>query len=369
MRTGYTTGTCAAAAAKAAALAWFRGLACSEIEVELPAGGRAVIPVEEVRGGPDWAEAAVRKDAGDDPDVTHGLLIKARVEPLDLGIVLRGGPGVGTITRPGLALTVGEPAINPVPRLMIINSVRQALPPGSGATVTISVPRGEEVARRTMNPRLGIVGGISILGTTGIVRPMSNQAWKDSLVLQLDQAAAAGHRHLILTPGKIGENASRLIFGAPIEAVAQMSNFVGFMLKECADRGFGGVILSGHHGKLVKVAAGVFETHSRLADARRETIAAHAAALGAPPVIVEALLEANTAEACLDVLDSIGFTAKVFLRLAERVSRRAEEYLSVQVPGLRLSVGSALLDLGGRALAIESRASEIARKAGWKYRD
>ncbi len=370
MKTGYTTGTCAAAAAKAATLALFRGQARAAIEVELPDGSQAVIPVEEVRSGPGWAEAAVRKDAGDDPDVTHGLLIKARVEPLPgearaVDVIIRGGDGVGTVTRPGLAVPAGEPAINPVPRRMILGSVSQILDPGTGAMITISVPRGAEVAARTMNPRLGIIGGISILGTSGIVRPMSDQAWKDSLILQLDQALAAGHRYIILTPGKIGENASRRLFGAPVEAVAQMSNFAGFMLKGCAGRGFEGVILSGHHGKLVKVAAGVFETHSRLADARRETIAAHAAALGAPPEIVEALLEANTAEACLDILDSIGATAKVFLRLAERVSRRAEEYLSGQSPGAIPSVGAALLDLRGRALALDDRARDIARKAGW----
>lgn len=378
MRAGISTGTCAAAAAKAAVLALYRGQAPSEIAVGLPSGATVTVPLAEVRRGEGWGEAGVVKDAGDDPDVTHGLLIVARAQPdgtagtgsgpgieLGGGIILRGGLGVGFVTRPGLAIPVGEPAINPVPRDMIRRSVSEALPPGRGAVITISVPRGRETAVRTMNGRLGVVGGISILGTSGIVRPMSKEAWQESLIVQLDQAVATGHRRVILTPGKIGENASRRLFGAPAEAVVQMSNFVGYMLKGCADRGIEGVILSGHHGKIVKVAAGVFDTHSRLADARRETLAAHAAALGARPGVAEALLEANTAEACLDILDSEGLSGRLMSRLAQRASQRAEEYLSVLAPGGGVRVGTALLDLKGNPLAIDEAAQKIAREAGW----
>ena len=358
-RTGYTTGSCAAAAAKAAALALITGEVVQEITIALPAGGQLNLDIAWVQRAEGCCRAAVVKDAGDDPDVTHGLTIVAEVSLQGSSLVITGGQGVGTVTKPGLAVPVGESAINPVPRQMIEREVREILGQQRGARVVISAPGGEALAERTMNPRLGIMGGISILGTGGIVRPMSEEAYRRSLVPQIDQALALGYHFLVLTPGRLGVNKARAL-GVPQGAIIETSNFIGSLLEECAQRPVAGVLLLGHLGKLVKVAAGIFHTLGKLADGRRETIAAHAALQGAPRQVIEQLMEMNTAEEAVEILGRAGFN-QVFHHLAAAASRRAAVY-----SGEKFMVGTLMYALNGDVVGYDQGACQIGRKLGWQ---
>ncbi|MEW6696669.1 MAG: cobalt-precorrin-5B (C(1))-methyltransferase CbiD [Bacillota bacterium] len=359
LRNGYTTGSCAAAAAKAAVLALVQGTVAENVSIALPGGGRLTLGVAWVEAGEGCCRAAVVKDAGDDPDVTHGLAIVAEVSLQGGEICITGGPGVGLVTKPGLAVPVGQCAINPVPRQMIEQEVCEVLGPGRGARVVISAPGGQEVAVQTMNPRLGIVGGISILGTGGIVRPMSEEAYRRSLVPQIDQALALGYRTLVLTPGRLGVKKAEEL-GLPPEAVIETSNFIGTMLEECAKRPVEAVLLLGHLGKLVKVAAGIFHTLGKLADGRRETIAAYAALEGAPRQIIEELMGMNTAEEAVQILQGCGL-ARVFHRLADAASRRAAGYVREQ-----LRVGTLMYALNGEVVGYDEGARQIGGELGWQ---
>ncbi|MHB9114597.1 MAG: cobalt-precorrin-5B (C(1))-methyltransferase CbiD [Thermoleophilia bacterium] len=300
LRRGYTTGACAQAAVAAGAAYGRFGPATpgsadspvpseGRVEIVLPGGETAVFPYRRDDDGVVW----VVKDAGDDPDVTHGLAIGARVDDTPGVFAVLAGPGVGTVTLPGLAIQLGAPAINPAPRDAILAELRRARP--AGATATILAPGGEELARRTLNPRLGIVGGISILGTTGRVEPWSVEAMRDSLEPQLDVARARGSRGLVFVLGSKGR---RLAEEAGVDGrdIVETGNEVGWMLERAADRDFSSVTVRGHVGKLVKLAAGIFDTHSRVADARLVTLAAYAGAGGVPADEVRALLDMNTAD-------------------------------------------------------------------------
>ncbi|MCX5780735.1 MAG: cobalt-precorrin-5B (C(1))-methyltransferase CbiD [Firmicutes bacterium] len=359
LRSGYTTGTCAAAACQAALQILLTGELANTIIIDLPGGGNIEVPVKRVLYQEGRAIAEIVKDAGDDPDVTNGISIFATVELLPQEqIIIQGGMGVGTVTKPGLALPVGETAINPVPLQMIRRALQKILPAGFGAKATISVPQGEKVALRTLNPRLGIIGGISILGTTGIVRPMSDEAYVDSLLPQIDQALALGHSSLVLTPGGMGARKAREM-GIPEDAVVQTSNFIGIMLDECADRSVPEIILLGHIGKLIKVAAGIFNTHSKIADGRRETLAAHAAMMGAESSVIRQIMELNTLEASVELIKSLQLTP-VYYSLAEWVSKRCRERL-----GQEIKVGTILYALNGEILGYDAEACEIGVRSGW----
>jgi cobalt-precorrin-5B (C1)-methyltransferase len=306
LRKGYTTGACAAAAAKGAALRLFSGERPDVVGVDLPGGRRASLEVQVLRVEAGAAVCCVVKDAGDDPDVTHGALIcaevkKAKERGRGRRIELRGGRGVGTVTKPGLQVGIGQPAINPVPRKMITRAVMDVLPAGAGAVVTITVPEGEKLAKRTMNGRLGIIGGISILGTTGIVEPMSVEAMKTSLLTQIDVALAAGYEEVVLTPGRIGERRA-LKQGIPREAVIITSNYVGYILQKCREKGVKKALLLGHMGKLIKLAAGERETHSRRSVSAIKVIAEHGAETGIESRIIGAILECSTTEEALSLL-------------------------------------------------------------------
>lgn len=353
LKRGYTTGMCAAAAAKAATILLFGGGPVAEVEVATPVGIALTLAIHGEESGEGYARCYVRKDAGDDPDVTDGLAIWAEARRIPRGIRIKGGRGVGTVTRPGLAVPPGNPAINPVPFQVIQREVAGVLPAGAGVEITISVPGGEEVATKTMNARLGILGGISILGTTGVVEPMSEEAIKSSLALQISQALAQGHRNLILTPGRQGEKLAAERYGLPAEAVVQMSNFAGFMLKECARQGVERVLLFGHHGKLVKVAAGIFQTHSRVADGRLETIITHAALLGAKPEVIAEIWRSATAEETVEILQRHNLS-QVFAQIAAVASRRSREYAREE-----LAVGTVLVSLAGEILGMDAAAAEI----------
>lgn len=313
LRCGYTTGTCAALAAAGAARLLLAGAVPATVALVTPKGLRVEVPLEQARlEGPRAAVAAVAKDAGDDADVTDGLLVWARVElaPEVSGVAIDGGEGVGRVTKPGLDQPVGAAAINRVPRQMIaeaVAAVRDDLAYEGGLRVTVFVPGGETVAQRTFNPDLGIEGGISILGTSGIVEPMSEAALVETVCLELRQAFAlhqadACHR-LILTPGNYGLDFLRAQGLDQLDVpVVRCSNFVGEALDEAALLGFDEVLLVGHAGKFVKLAGGIMNTHSRMADCRMELVCAHAAACGAPAEVCRAVLDAATVDAALEAL-------------------------------------------------------------------
>ena len=327
LRCGYTTGTCAALAAAAAARLLLTGRAPETVSLHTPKGWNVEVPVETpcLEGGA--ACCCVTKDGGDDVDATHGLPICARVEAIaGEGILLQGGSGVGRVTRPGLDQPVGEWAINHIPRQMIreaVDAVRRELDEPGGLCVTIFVPGGEEAARKTFNPHLGIEGGISILGTSGIVEPMSVKAIVETTALELRQAAASGARRMVLTPGNYGmeflaRGGVALPAGVP---VVRCSNFIGEALDGAGAEGFSSVLLVGHIGKLVKLAGGIMNTHSRWADGRAELFCAHAALCGADRDTARALMDSATADQCLAVLDRAGLRAAVMSSLLEAVQR------------------------------------------------
>lgn len=260
-RTGFTTGTCAAAAAKAAALILAGGEAPGTVDVELPDGTKVALPTAYAETGEGWARASVKKDAGDDPDVTDGCLVVATVGWAAEGdVAFIAGEGVGTVTKPGLSVPPGEPAINPVPRRMIRQAVREVT--DRPVAVTISIPGGRELAEKTFNPRLGVEGGLSILGTSGIVRPFSSSALRDALVCTLSVAVACKVKKPVFVPGRIGERAARKLFGLVPEQLIEVSNEWGFMIDEAAKIGFERMLVLGHPGKLAKLPAGDWDTHS-----------------------------------------------------------------------------------------------------------
>ena len=329
LRCGYTTGTCAALAAAGAARLLLTGQAPSCLSLCTPKGW--VVEVAPVfcrlleEGG---ALCAVRKDGGDDADVTHGMLVQAAVVLTPgPGVSIQGGEGVGRVTRPGLDQPVGAAAINRVPRQMIARAVAQELEtaawPG-GAGVTISIPGGAETARRTFNPLLGVEGGLSVLGTSGIVEPMSQQAIVDTIEVEARQARQSGAR-LILTPGNYGADflAAQGLDGLGVPVV-RCSNFIGDALDIAAAQRFEQVLLAGHIGKLVKVAGGIMNTHSRQADCRTELFCAHAAAAGASTALCRRLLDAATTDACIPLLDAEGLRDPVLSSLTAAVQTHLE---------------------------------------------
>ncbi|QTL98789.1 cobalamin biosynthesis protein CbiD [Iocasia frigidifontis] len=332
-RRGFTTGSAAAAAAKGAALILFTGQEPEQVQIKTPAGIELNIPLKAVEYGEGFVRVFVEKDAGDDPDLTDGMEIAARVEEISTGIELSGGQGVGRVTKPGLSVPVGKAAINPVPEKMIKEAVSSVLPEGSGAKVMIEVPGGEEVAQKTFNPRLGIVGGISILGTSGIVEPMSKKAYQESLALELKQLVVEGGDQVVLVFGNYGREMAVKLGYQPKEVV-RMSNFAGYMLRECQRLKIKRVIILGHLGKIVKLAGGIFNTHSKVADARLEIIAAYTAALGGDRETICCILSSNTSAEAVGIIIEAGLVA-VFDLLAERVVIRIKEYLREEGMGLK----------------------------------
>jgi cobalt-precorrin-5B (C1)-methyltransferase len=296
LRSGYTTGACAAAAAKAAAIALLRQEAVSEVQIKLP-GGKVIFRVRRCLFDPTRASCSVIKDAGDDPDITNGAEICAAVswknEP---GIEIRGGKGVGIMTKPGLEVVVGGAAINPVPRQMIESSVREVIDKnGKGLEVIISVAEGEKLARKTLNPRLGIVRGISILGTTGIVIPYSVNAYKASLSQALDVALACGCRQVVLTTGRRSEKFAQRELALPEECFVQAGDFIGYSLEQCARRSFEKVIVWGMMGKLSKLAAGHMYTNVSDSKVDISLLTKIALDCGVPEETVKSLRAAVTA--------------------------------------------------------------------------
>ncbi len=327
LRTGFTTGSAATAAALAATLTALRGIKYEDITITTPLGITLNIPVQFKSITGNHVTYSVIKDGGDDPDVTHGCEIQAAVVlTTDEQIIIKGGKGVGIVTKPGLSIPVGEPAINPVPRQMMIDSVKKCLPPGKGAIITISVPLGESIAKKTLNSHLGIIGGISILGTTGIVYPMSEEAYKTSLTPQLDVIKALGYQTVVLTPGRIGQRCAEQ-FGFSADYTCLTGNYLGYMLEQAVEKGFRKLILAGHPGKLVKLAAGVFHTHNRMGDGRLETMAAAAAVLNAPAALVKDIFYSLTTEAAIQLISQWEKRDDFWTFLAHRAIEKVGKYL------------------------------------------
>jgi cobalt-precorrin-5B (C1)-methyltransferase len=327
LRTGYTTGACATAASLAAARALVTRRTVEEVTIHLPAGRDATFAVHHCDLKRTEAVASVVKDAGDDPDVTHGAEICAHVRWVEQpGLHLKGGPGVGTVTRPGLGLEVGGPAINPVPRRMLNEHLEALLGKtieGRGLEVTIEVPRGEEMAKKTLNGRIGIVGGISILGTTGIVVPYSTAAWRASVEQAIDVAAANGQRHIVLSTGGRSEQfAMKLLPELPEVAFVEMGEFTGHCLKRCARLGAARASLAGMVGKMSKIAMGHFMTHVAGNRVDLDFLAGLAAECGAPTAVVEEIRAANTARHFQEIALAAD-RRSVFTRLAELVCERS----------------------------------------------
>ena len=344
LRGGFTTGAAAAAGVKAALIYFSTGETVSAVEITALDGTILKIPVARVEKTGGGVRVEVIKNSGDDPDITNGASIFTTTRITGDEINFRAGVGVGRITKAGLQLPVGEPAINPGPRQLIKNVAAEF--GVTGLDVEISIPAGVELAKKTLNPILGVEGGISVIGTTGVLRPMSEDAFKNSLVPQIDVARAAGFDELIFVPGKIGETIAQKI-GFDSAAIVQTSNFIGFMLEAAAERKIARIILCGHIGKLVKVAAGIFHTHNRIADARLETLAAYAAAEGLSSAEVQKILSANTTEDATKIITANDMQ-RVYEKIAARASFRAERY----VYGA-LKVGTILVDYAGNILGTD----------------
>jgi len=360
LKSGFTTGACAAAATRAAAIHLVSGSPVAEVTIPLPAGFDHTFAVEGQEAGDGWARAVVIKDAGDDPDVTHGAHLVATVAwSAQAGTELRGGEGVGAVTLPGLGLEVGGPAINPVPRAMISNAAAEAAAVaaqrGGGLTVTISVPGGEAMARRTMNARLGIVGGISILGTTGVVHAYSTASWRASVLQGVDVAAANGVLHLVLSTGGRSEAYARArLPDLPEVAFVEMGEFAGHALDRARARGIQGVTLAGMVGKLAKLAQGQFQLHVAAGGVDPELLAQIAARAGAGEPLLAGIRSANTARHAQEMVREAGldtFFDELCKEAARRCSERTGGRLSVEAwcfdPDSGELLGSAVCGDGG----------------------
>lgn len=361
LRCGYTTGTCAALAAAGAARLLLGGEAPERVRLVTPKGWTVEAPLLMCAMDGGTARCAVRKDAGDDPDVTDGCLVCAAVRKTARGVTIDGGAGVGRVTRPGLDRAVGEAAINSVPRRMIAAAAAEVcaeLGYGGGLSVEISVPGGEELAKRTFNPLLGVEGGVSILGTSGVVEPMSERALIDTTGVEIRQAAASGGTRLILTPGNYGADHLRARgldrLGVP---VVKCSNYIGEALDAAAAEGLAEVLLAGHIGKLVKLAGGIMNTHSRQADCRMELFAAHAAQCGADTALCRALMGAAAADACMALLDAAGLRGAVL----ESLLAAAQRHLDRRAAG-KLRVGAAVFSNAYGALGETETAKALLRE-------
>ncbi len=325
LRRGWTTGTCAAAAAEAAALLLLTGRAPAELRLETPGGLTFTLPVEQPHLDGDAAVCTVRKDAGDDPDITNGVGISAAVRRASEGVTIDGGAGVGRVTRPGLAMPVGAAAINPGPRAQITAALERAAHEcgyTGGFSVIISAENGEDLAKQTYNEHLGVVGGLSILGTSGIVEPMSEKALVDTILLELDSLYAGGQRTAFLCPGNYGADFARDTLRLDLEKAVKCSNFIGEALDHAVFRGFDDILLVGHAGKLVKLAAGVMNTHSSVADGRQEIFTAHAALCGAGRDTLEGLMQSISVDACIELLDREHLREPVLARIESEIEKR-----------------------------------------------
>ncbi|MCQ9425781.1 cobalt-precorrin-5B (C(1))-methyltransferase [Pseudomonas sp. LJDD11] len=330
LRSGLTTGSCATATSLAAARLLLGGQACDAVEITLPKGKQVQLRLEFCRLLEDGAQAGTIKDAGDDPDVTHGALLFAHVKLLSApGVRFIAGPGVGTVTRPGLVLAVGEPAINPVPRRMMTEHLQRLADEQGyhgGFEVTIAVQGGEQLALKTMNPRLGILGGLSILGTSGIVRPFSCAAYIASIQQGIDVATTNGYRHIAACTGNASEDTMRRVYGIPDIALIEMGDFVGAVLKHLRKVPVDKLSLCGGFGKISKLAAGHMDLHSRHSSIDLPQLARWAADVGADTDLQQRIIAANTSQQALAMCSAAA------VPLGDTVCRHALAFARSVVP-------------------------------------
>jgi cobalt-precorrin-5B (C1)-methyltransferase len=324
LRTGYTTGACAAAASKGSAMMLREQRSVGSIHIDLPGEKDVFFKLHNAAFNQYNARCSVQKDAGDDPDVTSGLHIFSNVELFGKeGIIITGGDGVGRVTKPGLRSPVGEFAINPVPKKMIDQAVRQFY--SGGIKVTIAVPGGEKIAKKTFNEKLGITGGISIIGTTGIVKPFSVSALKTSIIMELEVARASGIEMAFLVPGNIGKASVLAHYRIEQDSIVMVSNYIGEMLKESSKR-FKNIVLAGHPGKLVKILQGDFYTHSKSSRSALPLVKRRAHALFHE---IQDIEEITTVEGVVHVLAALE-RAVLFNKLAEEIESVVNRYLGYQ---------------------------------------
>jgi len=362
LRTGWTTGTCAAAAAKAATAALATGQARQTVEIGLPDGRRVRFPVDECTLKPHEATAVVVKDAGDDPDVTHGARLTATVRWREHpGIALQGGVGVGVVTKPGLGLELGAPAINPVPRKMITQAVGEAVELAQrGIEVTISVPDGERMARKTTNARLGILGGISILGTTGIVRPFSTASWRASVEQAISVLAAQGEDTVVLcTGGRTEKGAMNMLPDLPEVCFVEVGDFTGAALRQAMNHRLDQVIFVGMAGKLTKLAAGVLMTHYTRSRVSLDLLKDVTEAAGGTQDLAERVAKANTARHAAELWDEAALLPMAGRELCARAARVLSRFCAglaapegKPAPGIRVI----MVDFTGQAKIAEAAA-------------
>jgi cobalt-precorrin-5B (C1)-methyltransferase len=352
LRRGWTTGACATAATRSALSALLGRGFLDPVEIILPGGQTPAFALAHEAAGDGWAEAGIIKDAGDDPDVTHGALVLARVEPgaAGSGVSFAAGPGVGIVTKPGLPVAVGEPAINPVPRRMMIRVVSELAAAQRIARdfrVTVSVRGGEKLAEKTWNPRLGIVGGLSILGTTGIVIPYSCSAWIHSIRSGIDVARALGLTHVVGSTGDVSERAAMARLGLPPEAYIDMGDFVGGMLKYLRDHPVAQVTVAGGFGKISKLAQGALDLHSARSSVDVHNLIQMLHELAPDGYDAERAREAASAN------EVLGIAADARLPLADLVALRARE-AAQRIVGTKMRVDVLIVDRNGTIVG-ESR--------------
>lgn len=354
LRKGFTTGTYAAASAKAGVIFFETGVLNNYCILKMPRGEIEKIQFKSIKKGMEWVEFSSIKDAGDDPDITDGIEIIVRItKKNDPGINIKGGKGIGKVTFPGLQTQVGEPAINPGPMKMILENIKEFLKSNNGYEIEISIPGGEELAKHTFNPRLGILGGLSILGTTGYVEPKSVNALKETLKIMINITVSRGFSNIVFVPGNIGEKLCKNYFGIKQEKIVQISNYIGYSLKYAAEKKIRKVLICGHIGKLVKVAAGLEDTSSRTGDKRIETIIK----------IVNEMklykLAKNLAEKCVTAENAAELILKekafsVFNLMARMISENSEK-----MSGKKILCKSAIFNYNGELLGSDLTCSQI----------
>lgn len=365
LRCGYTTGSCAAAAAKAAAQMLVTGDKKEVTEIITPNGVTLRLEVLNAEISENSAVCAIRKDSGDDPDVTDGILIFAKVNRISSGIEITGGQGIGKVTKAGLDQPVGEYAINSVPRKMIISAVSEIAENydyHGGFKIMIYAPEGREIAKKTYNPRMGIEGGISIIGTTGIVEPMSNSALIETVRLEIKMRRAEGYRNLLLTLGNYSKNFIQSSMPFALEKSVKCSNFIGEAVDIAAENGFEGVLIIGHIGKLVKLGAGIMNTHSAQADGRMDVLVTCGVIAGADTDLLKKIPGCATVDAALDILSDGGSMQDTLDILA----KRTDYYLRAKVKNT-LKIGAVMFSDKHKITVKTELADSLAEKISEEY--
>lgn len=365
LRCGFTTGSCAAAAAKAAATAILSETAPERVELLTPKGITLDIPVERCETAEKSALCSVIKDSGDDPDITNGIEVCARVELTGNGVEIDGGEGIGTVTKPGLDQPPGSAAINSVPRKMIaaaVSEIAELYDYHGGFRVVISIPKGSEIAAKTYNPRMGIEGGISVIGTTGIVEPMSNSALVDTIRLEERMRREEGCRSLLLTLGNYSQSFIQRTMPFALDRCVTCSNFIGDAIDAALEFSFERILIIGHIGKMVKLGAGIMNTHSAQADGRMEVLVTCGLLAGADSDTLKKITECVTADAAIALLKEAGVSEKAM----EILGRRAEYYLNAKVKNA-VPIGAVMFSDKYGILTETPSAKELIKRISEEY--